>query len=337
MRKRLLVSGGTGFLGRHLVPRLRERFEVAVLSRSGRSEVKGDLTAWNAGLSDQLKHLGPYDGFVHLAGLYDLSANQTDCYLQNVLGTSQALKLAESLGIPVFFNTSSIAAAINLKSERVGARDINLQRNFPDAYSESKAQAERLVQHWGGTPQCRVNFRPGVLVGDTVTGAIDRLDGPYAAPMAFEKIARFISKVPGPLVLPGGEKTRIPLVPVDSCAEAMKSLIIETMDDPRPGYSSYQLVPEEGVSLKDFYESVLKHLLIRHHGVRLMDKAPVFLVKKISNWLLGLPEEQMTYLLSFPRYEGLIQTGVVPGNWCPEFSQYEKIFWRGYEDFISNR
>nr|BFD68290.1 hypothetical protein HAGR004_33120 [Bdellovibrio sp. HAGR004] len=42
-KPRILVTGGTGFLGKRVLPLLREKFEVDVLSRSGKTEVQGDL------------------------------------------------------------------------------------------------------------------------------------------------------------------------------------------------------------------------------------------------------------------------------------------------------
>ncbi|HRO66164.1 MAG TPA: SDR family oxidoreductase [Pseudobdellovibrionaceae bacterium] len=336
-RPRILVTGGTGFLGRHVVPLLRKNHDVDVFSRSGSAEIKGDLTQWNAGLEsvDSLK--GRYQAFLHLAGLYDLCASQTDCYLHNVVATNQALRLCQRLEIPVFLNTSSVAAAINVDSEKVSPFQVNLNSSFPDAYSESKAVAEKLIQTWDGGPRLRINLRPGVLVGDARQGEIERIDGPYYAPIAVGKLKKVLESFPGPLILPGDEGRRLPLVPVDACAAAIVKIVGASLASEKSGYQSYHLVPEEGLPIRDFYASVLRHLLIHHGGIKLVHQVPHVFMKKISKWALGFPEAQLTYLLSFPRYETSTNKEILGADWCPEFSSYERTFWSGYEKFVSNR
>ncbi|MBX3040947.1 MAG: SDR family oxidoreductase [Bdellovibrionaceae bacterium] len=336
-RPRILVTGGTGFLGRQVVPLLRQSCDVDVLSRSGSSEIKGDLTQWNAGIDAVGSLKGRYQAFLHLAGLYDLRASQTECYLHNVVATNQALRLCQRLEIPVFLNTSSVAAAINVDAEKVNPFQVNLNAAFPDAYSESKAIAEKLIQTWEGGPRLKINLRPGVLVGDESRGEIERIDGPYYAPIAVGKLKKVLESIPGPLILPGDEARRLPLVPVDACARAIVKIIQASLVSEKSGYQSYHLVPEEGLAIRDFYASVLRHLLIHHRGIKLVHQVPHLLMKKVSKWALGFPEAQLTYLLAFPRYETSMNHEILGADWCPEFSSYERTFWSGYEKFVSNR
>lgn len=99
------VTGGTGFIGRHLVQRLLERGgTVKVLVREGSrgrleeliaswgdtpgevEPVVGDLTQPLFGLdSDQVEGLtGEVDHFFHLAAIYDMEAEDESIRLANV-------------------------------------------------------------------------------------------------------------------------------------------------------------------------------------------------------------------------------------------------------------
>jgi thioester reductase-like protein len=127
-----LVTGATGFLGRHLVERLlsREDADVRVLVRSGSQQrlaaraadwpsshrmtpVVGDLTKPQLGLSKGARgHLaGSVDHLVHLAALYDMTAGDELNQRTNVDGTRHVVGLANELGVGCLHHVSSVAVA----------------------------------------------------------------------------------------------------------------------------------------------------------------------------------------------------------------------------------
>lgn len=337
-KSRILVTGGTGFLGKKVLPLLREKFEVDVLSRSGRTEVQGDLTQWNAGLNISALVEKKYALVLHMSGLYDLNESKEDCLVQNVSTMGTALKVTDLLKIPFFVSTSSVAAAINSSLSLVKPYDLNFTKPFPDAYSESKAWGEQVLQNWSSVNiKGRINLRLGVLVGDTKTGEIDRIDGPYHAAEAFKKIRPMIERFPTALPLPGSEKTRLPLVPVDAAAAAIVKFCEWTLATEPGGYWSYHVTPAEGTSVTDLYTSALKKLAIPNNGVFLVDHLPDALSLKVSRFLAKFPEEQLHYLLNFPLYDTSPTRDILGDRWCPEFASYENIFWSGYEKFVSHR
>lgn len=337
-KPRILVTGGTGFLGKQVIPLLREKFEVEVLSRSGRTEVQGDLCQWNAGLDLESMQNKNYSLFLHMAGLYELTATKVDCYQHNISAMGTALKVAESLKIPFFVNTSTVAAGINSLLSVVKPGDLNFQKAFPDAYSESKAHGEQVLQNWPMEHTTgRINLRLGVLVGDTKTGAIDRIDGPYHAAEAFNKIRTVLESIPTSLPLPGNERTRLPIVPVDKCAEAIVKFCEWTLQSQPKGYQSFHLTPNQGLAVKDLYLSALKSQAIPHKGVLLVDKISEALLMKLSSFIARFPEEELHYLMNFPVYDTTTTREVLGETWCPEFFQYEQKFWSGYEAYLSNR
>ncbi|WII72856.1 SDR family oxidoreductase [Bdellovibrio sp. 22V] len=338
MKPRILVTGGTGFLGKHVVPLLREKFEVDVLSRSGKTEVQGDLSAWNGDLDLASLKNKNYALLLHMAGLYDLKANKVDCNQHNIAAMGTALKIAGLLNIPFFVNTSTVAAAVNSSLPTVKPFDLNFSKPFPDAYSESKAMGEQVLQNWPqDTVSGRVNLRLGILVGDTKKGTIERVDGIYHAAEGFAKIRTLIQALPTALPLPGHEKVRMPIVPVDKAAEAIVKFCEWTLQTKPQGYHSFHVSPTRGLSAKELYESTLKRLAIPHNGIALIGAISDTVVMKASKYLVQFPEEEIYYLLNLPRYETTATKEILGDNWCPEFKDYELTFWSGYEAFLSNR
>src|SRR4051794_32272017 len=133
-----LVTGGTGFIGRHLLERLlsREDAEVLVLVRRqslakldalaatlparGRLEpLVGDLGEPLLGVSaeDRDRLRGGVDHVVHIAAVYDMTATEAANEQANIGGTREALALAADLGARVFHHVSSVAVAGEYRGE----------------------------------------------------------------------------------------------------------------------------------------------------------------------------------------------------------------------------
>lgn len=124
---KVFVTGGTGFLGRHLIRQLIERgYEVHALARSEESRafvtamgavpVSGDITnveSMRAGMSGS-------DIVFHLAAWYKLgSPDAAKAESINVGGTRKVLRLAYELGIPKIVYTSTLAVFGDTKGELV--------------------------------------------------------------------------------------------------------------------------------------------------------------------------------------------------------------------------
>lgn len=338
MKKRLkyLITGGTGFLGQFVVQILETEADIDVLSRSGKTGVKGDLSRWQGGIDLESLQDKNYDVMIHLAGLYDLEASEADVHMNNVAGTNAALQIANALQIPVFINASSIAAAANLKSVVVGPDDLNLTEPFPDHYSKSKALAEQLVHNWSGPIRMRLNLRLGILVGDSQEGKIVRLDGPYSVVKSLDKVKNLLMDWSFPLPVPGNPRVHLPFVPVNQCAAAIVNLSKWAIESKESGYRSLNLVPQSGVSVDQLYHSVFKHLGLEHIKLKFMNNITQGLLTKLGSFLINLPEEQIRYASKLPQYDSHATREILGNSWCSEFSDYEEVFWRGYENYLSN-
>jgi NAD(P)-dependent dehydrogenase (short-subunit alcohol dehydrogenase family) len=228
-----LVTGGTGFLGRHLLDLLIERdnAKVFVLVRAGSvtklarlgdrvEPLVGDLTEPLLGVSDRDRDRlrEEVDHFVHLAAIYDMTADAAANDAANIGGTQEALLLAADLHAMRFHHVSSVAVA----GEYDGTFTEEMfdeGQHLPSPYHATKFEAERLVREQRELPW-RV-YRPAIVVGHSKTGAMDKVDGPY---YFFPSLAR-LAQLPSwlPLVAPDIGDTNV--VPVDYVVSAMDHLM----------------------------------------------------------------------------------------------------------------
>ena len=111
--KNVLVTGGTGFIGSHLVEALKDACEVIVLSRTRQM---GGVTTINADLrdvNDICEKISDLDiGIVfHLAGdVKSVGKNTAEEYLEiNTMGTKNLLEACRRKGIEKFIQSSSMS------------------------------------------------------------------------------------------------------------------------------------------------------------------------------------------------------------------------------------
>jgi NAD(P)-dependent dehydrogenase (short-subunit alcohol dehydrogenase family) len=233
------VTGATGFIGRHLVEQLLEREgTIYVLVREGsrgrleelRSRwgpgedrivpVIGDLSQEKLGCAERIDELkGEIDHFFHLAAIYDMTADAESQRIANVEGTREAVELAEALEAKRFHMVSSIAAAGLYKGTFTEDMFEEAEKLENHPYFQTKHQSERVVREECDVPW-RV-YRPGIVVGHSETGEMDKIDGPY---YFFKLLQRARNAVPQWFPGVGIEGRRINIVPVDFVAKAMDHL-----------------------------------------------------------------------------------------------------------------
>ncbi|MCA1780007.1 MAG: SDR family oxidoreductase [Xanthomonadaceae bacterium] len=231
------VTGGTGFIGRNLIDQLlNRRGTIHVLVRKGSKKkfnalvaerwpdqsnrvvaVSGDLTRSSLGVSSaQMEALtGKIKHVFHLAAVYDLAASAESQEQVNIDGTQNAMDFAAGVGAKCFHHTSSIAAAgLYEGTFREDMFDEAVGLEHP--YFRTKHESEALVRR-----RCPIAwriYRPGIVVGHSKTGEIDKIDGPY---YFFKLIQRLRRSLPPWVPTLGLEGGRINLVPVDYVVRAM--------------------------------------------------------------------------------------------------------------------
>ncbi|MFS8138510.1 MAG: SDR family oxidoreductase, partial [Thermomonas sp.] len=230
------VTGGTGFLGRFLIGNLLKRkgtIHVLVRKTSAKKfdalskkmgwdpkrviAVPGDMTAPKCGLTPaQIRALsGKVSHFFHLAAIYDLTASAESQRAANIDGTQHALDLATAIKAGCFHHTSSIAAA-GLYPGVFREDMFDEAEGLDDPYLRTKHDSEGLVRN-----ETRIKwriYRPGMVVGHSLTGEMDKIDGPYYFFTFLKKLREMLPPWMPTLGLEGG---RINVVPVDFVVDAM--------------------------------------------------------------------------------------------------------------------
>ncbi|HEY2397693.1 MAG TPA: SDR family oxidoreductase, partial [Solirubrobacteraceae bacterium] len=257
------VTGATGFIGRRLVERLLEKRQgkVYVLVReasTGRLDelierwtmaagasaadriepVLGDLRRPLLGVEqDRVTELrGKITHFFHLAAVYDMTAPPEINTAVNVGGTTHAVELARAVEAKHLHHVSSIAVAGEYNG--VFTEDMfDEGQRLPSPYHRTKFESERIVREQPYVPW-RV-YRPGIVVGDSKTGQMDKIDGPY---YFFKAIQRMRQLLPEWVPLVGVDLGLTNIVPVDWVAGALEHIAHEPgldhkafhLTDPRP-------------------------------------------------------------------------------------------------------
>ena len=294
------VTGGTGFIGRHLIDNLLKRKgTVHVLVRKASLKkfqalarergwdpkrvvaVAGDMAADNCGVSPaQVRALaGKVQHFFHLAAIYDLTAKAEAQRIANVDGTRHALDLAAALKVKCFHHTSSIAAA-GLYPGVFREDMFEEAEGLDDPYLRTKHESEGLVRK-----ETRIKwriYRPAMVVGHSRTGEIDKIDGPYYFFTFIKKLRELLPPWMPVLGLEGG---RINLVPVDYVADAMDHIAHK----PRLDGHTFHLVDPEPLRVGEVLNTFARAGHAPQMSMRIDARMFAFLPSSVRGAVAGLP------------------------------------------------
>ena len=356
------VTGATGFIGKRLVKALlarrgatvhfllRKESEAKVpellsywgVGKNRALPVYGDLTAKRLGVSaDDIKALkGQIDHLYHLAAVYDLQADEDTQVAVNIEGTRAMVEFAKAIDAGHVHHVSSIAAAGLY--EGVFREDMfDEAEGLDHPYFMTKHESEKVVR-----TECKLPwtvYRPAMVVGDSTTGEMDKIDGPY---YFFKLIQRMRQLLPPWMPSVGLEGGRVNIVPVDFVVAAIDHISHKST---ATSGRCYHLVDPMGYRIGDvldifskaahapkmniFVNAALLGFIPRSVKKGLMALAPVRRIRAAVMKDLGLPEDMLTFINYPTRFDRRELDAVLKGSGieCPNLKDYAWRLWDYWE------
>jgi NAD(P)-dependent dehydrogenase (short-subunit alcohol dehydrogenase family) len=265
------VTGATGFIGKFLLERLLARpdAQVHVLVREGSIEkfedmaerygeaksrlhiVTGDITTPGLVSPEAFEQLrGKVAHLFHLAAVYDMNMDDATADRVNNEGTRNVVAFANALGGDlILHHVSSVAVAGGDFVGKFTEDMFDQGQQVEHPYYRTKFQSEAIVRSEARVP-FRV-YRPGVVVGHSQTGEMDKIDGPYYFAKAIQQISY---RVPKWLPLLGIEGGKVAIAPVDYVAAAIDAIAH------KPGLNSkaFHLMQSNSPSVGDLLQAFLE-------------------------------------------------------------------------------
>jgi thioester reductase-like protein/short-subunit dehydrogenase involved in D-alanine esterification of teichoic acids len=354
------VTGATGFIGRHLVERLLDREgDIHVLVREGSEDklerlreaagdkadrikpVRGDISEPSLGLSDEDKAaLEGVEHFFHLAAIYDMTASDEERNRRlNVLGTQNAVDLANALGAKHLHYASSIAVAGEY-DDIFTEDDFDVGQKLTHPYHQTKFEAEKLVRQQAKVPW-RV-YRPAIVVGDSRTGEMDKIDGPYYFFKAIQKVRHAL---PEWFPLVGLEVGRTNIVPVDYVAAAMDHIAHKDGLDGQAFHLVDPKMAKVGDVMNTFASAGHAPHMVMRVDKRMTDMLPKGVLsyamklpalKDIRRSVLadmGVPDEVLDYVSLKPKFDARDTRRALEGSGIelPPLETYAEKLWDYWE------
>ncbi|MBI5643655.1 MAG: NAD-dependent epimerase/dehydratase family protein [Deltaproteobacteria bacterium] len=245
---KVLVTGGTGFLGRRLVSGLvKEGYPVRVLARklSNIDDLKGlGAEIFFGDVADEEsidKALEGANIVIHAAA--GTSGRKEDCDTATIEGTANVLRLAGTHRIKkmVYISSCSVYGVAGCKPGHVIDEDSSLEKSpsMRGYYSESKYNAEQMVTREAGKNFPVVILRPGTIYGP---------GGEVFSPMLG------FSLMKKAFVIIGNGKFNLPLIHVDNLIDDIIASMQNSMMDNR----IFNVVDDERVSKREYMDKLIR-------------------------------------------------------------------------------
>ena len=358
------ITGASGFIGKRLVKKLLERegsvvyFLVRAVEADNVAQLReywgvedsraipivGDLTQAMLGVSktDTKKLSKKITHFFHLAAIYDLKADAETQQRANVDGTRNTVQFAEAIEAKHFHLFSSIASA-GLFEGLFREDMFEEAENLDHPYFRTKHDSEGIVRR-----ECKIPwriFRPALVVGDSRTGEMDKIDGPY---YFFKLIQKMRKLLPPWLPTIGIEGGRVNVVPVDFVVAAVDHIAHMRNEDgkcfhlvdPMPmrvgdllnTFSRAAHAPEMGIR----FNAALFGFIPRHMRKALMALTPVRRVRNAVMKDLGLPDDILSFINYPTRFDCRETTRALKGSGIavPPLDSYAWRLWDYWERYL---
>lgn len=307
LKRTILFTGFPGFIGKRLVEKILlnqpesfifllveprfvhsankalEKMGEKIINISGRTSViAGDISKKDLGLEEVLYNelTQKVNTIFHLAAIYNLAVKKEISYLVNVQGTINILDFAERCSQLERLNYFSTCYVGGRREGVIKEEELTDKYGFKNYYEETKHYAEIEVRKRMQKIPTTI-IRPGVVIGDSETGEIDKFDGPYyifALLAKLEKQGRL--KKNFPFVRFGKSDVKFFLVPINFLINA-----VEFISRQKEGLDkTFQVVDPNPLSFKEFYDRTADSFGLKRPKIRI----PLWVIKPLLwfPWLL---------------------------------------------------
>jgi thioester reductase-like protein len=330
---KILMTGATGFIGKRLLDRLNvPGNEIYILVRPQSLQKARDLFASKENIhfilgdvsnNDVLENVTGVETLpediecvIHLAAIYDLEVGLSEAYANNVVGTQNVIYLCQRMKHLKYYHHISTYAVSGLYDGDFHEEQIEANGKFPDFYARTKMQAEYLVRNaLMKNVKVRI-YRPGIVIGDSTTGEMDKVDGPYYFFRFFHLLEKLNHNIPVKVLpLSCHRSSTLPLLPVNTLVDWLGEMITRPTKDK---LRSYHLVPVEKIFITDFVEESLPHFNLAFKVKRI--PFPELYASVLP--LLNIPKQLVPYMQSRTRYQNQQLKKDFPHLTAPSFRDY---------------
>jgi len=285
----ILVTGASGFIGRHFVIAVSDKFRLFCVARRSQREVsvpfkdnihwlQADISRWDNLLKiyEYINKHGGVDYVLHLAGYYDFTLKKNPVYEQvNVIATRHLLELSNMMQIKRFIFSSSVAACKFPPKGQAITEESPADGDFP--YACSKRRGELLVKEYSESFPC----------------SIVRLAAVYSDwceyPMLYMLLRHWLSanKLTSK-ILSGRGESAVPYIHIRDLIKLFLQII--EISDTLPQFATYIAGPRESVSHDELFKAVTRYYY--GYDVKPFKMSKFFvrlglIVLSFSGWLTG--------------------------------------------------
>jgi nucleoside-diphosphate-sugar epimerase len=246
---KVLVTGGGGFLGCHIVALLQQRgYQVRVMSRSrqpifeprGIECMRGDISY----LEEVEAAVKGMDAVFNVAGRASIDMNYQAYYNTHVIGAKNIVRACKRFGVTRLVHTSTPAVVFNGKDLSGGDESLPNQKNYHWYYASTKAMAEEYILGCNSEDLRTVALRPHLILGE---------GDPHLMPRIIESVRS------GEFRMIGDGKNWVDITFVSNAAHA-HLLAFDALDTGKACGKAYFIGQERPINLWNFINTILSHL-----------------------------------------------------------------------------